>query len=583
MPKSRCREGASLPSPSGSASTSMTTLRHSRYTAKRPRVNEGDAHTIEISNIIGGINQKSLVDMWREGRFCDAAVLIDGQRFDVHRVILAVSSPFFARAFEGGFSETRDCEIKIELPGGAEAWNPIAEFIYTGKCLLDVGSLLPLLEAAHYVQCTDLVEQVTKAIATRITPATFADAWAAAGRLTMPKFEEMLVFHATGSVENITTFACSPIFASLPEKVLSRITNSTTSQRTKIIRLIMERDGPPSREKLLKARKTFELLGGRLENVSFTIDKQAKVEVSWLADPETCDGDKMFSFDFASLIHTFAPGKAQLNTCLYEPKTGEGPRRGEFGWGANPNQARYDFFDEQYEVDRVFVAEGFPKTVRASPNGPPLSHYLVHLDVGLSYANACEKLARKQSVGRQVVGEGFYCSDAPQPGCTTKRFALLVRTGQTSFTGYTPEGRTFHVAHLEKFLDENSIVHDNGEGWTRAYDAALTRCVHGAHCGRGVASKDAELAREEAVDTVKRFAAATGVYNAPVAPVDEPGDGSMCMKGRRLRSIHLVTGDGILPLWGKLKPHNILRVRTSADSPATLIGVWVDPANIPKY
>ena len=112
MPKSRCREGASLPSPSGSASTSMTTLRHSRYTAKRPRVNEGDAHTIEISNIIGGINQKSLVDMWREGRFCDAAVLIDGQRFDVHRVILAVSSPFFARAFEGGFSETRDCEIK---------------------------------------------------------------------------------------------------------------------------------------------------------------------------------------------------------------------------------------------------------------------------------------------------------------------------------------------------------------------------------------------------------------------------------------------------------------------------------------
>ena len=74
MPKSRCREGSSLPSPSGSASTSMTTLRHSRYTAKRPRVNEGDAHTIEISNIIGGINppwinQKSLVDMWREGRF----------------------------------------------------------------------------------------------------------------------------------------------------------------------------------------------------------------------------------------------------------------------------------------------------------------------------------------------------------------------------------------------------------------------------------------------------------------------------------------------------------------------------------
>lgn len=548
---------------------------YSQY--KRPRPEEGgdpDAVAITTRTFNGDDSghNKALVAMWRTGRFCDACVVIGERKFDVHSVVLAISSTFFARAFDGGFSESIDRTVHLELPGGAEAWEPIAEFMYTGRCVLDVGSLLPLLEAAHYLQMEVLVAHLSDAAAARITPPTFGDAWETAGRLSLPKFECLLATSAAGCVDNIVAFACSPSYASLPEAVLTRISQST-SLRQKSIRITMARDGSLSTQKLSRVQEAFEVLGGGMEEVRFTIDKQARVSLSWVAKPETCGGGQHFELDFNSLIRTLRPTwKLTLKyECCYHPKIG-----GTHNLFSSPSPAHYDFSrDEIFIVDRLQISEGFPKTVRASPDGPPLSHYKLIVDVGMSFETACAKLANLLARSRRpaIPGEGFYCSDAPPRGQENRSYSLLLSLLHAdTFSVYTPEGlmrQTTKAAHER----ENTLVpvEEVGDGWTTAYDRALTTCVHGASCGQGVSSAHAEESRRKASRIQKAEASETAA--------DRP----ICTKGRRLRFIHLLTGAGLVPLWAQLVPNAIMHVHTSSQPPVEFSGVWVDPSIVPKY
>lgn len=570
----------------------LTGFGASRY--KRTRGDEEvDPDAVEITG--GSGHNASLVGMWRKGRFCDATVVVDGQNFAVHRVVLAIESTFFASAFDGGWVESGEGTIQLALPGGAAAWAPIAEWLYTGRCLLSSGSLLPLLEAANFLQIEGLMHNLAAKASARITPATFGDAWEAAGRLMLrsedvhPRhwsFERMLVHDVTRSVENITAFACSPGFATLPDPVLSQIRDHTTSLRKKTIRLLMVRDGSASSAKVSKAEQAFTLLGGGVDDVSFTIDKQARVEVSWVAKPETCVGGSFFEIDFTSLRRHLHPGcHATLSTCSYHPGVKRSSDSILSAFYSSP--ARYTFEDTKLSVDTIRIAAGFPKVVRASPGGPPLSHYQLVLDVGLSYGKARAKLEARQRDGGPVPGEGFYRSDARAPGHQSRSYSLLVWTGEYTgeshvrkFLAHTPEGREYATTrdrHLREAHSKIEPPYDPADGWTRAYTHSATSCVHGSSCGEGVGAAAVEEARGKATEKVSATAL----------------DGGLCTKGRRFRTVHVISGSGLVPLWAQLEPKAIVTVDTSVaadevahggeSAGAKIVGVWVDAAHIPKY
>lgn len=63
---------------------------------------------------------------------CDVRLLVGGRAFQVHRLVLAASGPYFSALFNSAMSEAREEEVHI---AGVEAdvFESLLEFIYTGR------------------------------------------------------------------------------------------------------------------------------------------------------------------------------------------------------------------------------------------------------------------------------------------------------------------------------------------------------------------------------------------------------------------------------------------------------------------
>lgn len=68
-----------------------------------------------------------------QSELCDVRLLVGGRVFQVHRLVLAASGPYFSALFNSAMSEAREEEVHI---AGVEAdvFESLLEFIYTGRC-----------------------------------------------------------------------------------------------------------------------------------------------------------------------------------------------------------------------------------------------------------------------------------------------------------------------------------------------------------------------------------------------------------------------------------------------------------------
>ena len=87
------------------------------------------------------------------GLFCDATLIAQDKSFKVHRVILAVSSPYFKGVFET--NEERDIECHDVQ---AEDLELILNFIYTGKISIPYDKVRDVLCASRTFHIPELVE-----------------------------------------------------------------------------------------------------------------------------------------------------------------------------------------------------------------------------------------------------------------------------------------------------------------------------------------------------------------------------------------------------------------------------------------
>lgn len=130
--------------------------------------------------LTGGVAMpEKQVEHWRQGKLLDCTITAGGHDFEAHRLVLTSGSDFFDGAFTSGLAESGSAHVTLpEVP--ASAFEAVLSFLYTGEAMVAEAELLPLLQAAAYLQVSPLVDAVAARLEARLTPVNCLETWALA-------------------------------------------------------------------------------------------------------------------------------------------------------------------------------------------------------------------------------------------------------------------------------------------------------------------------------------------------------------------------------------------------------------------
>nr|XP_045007159.1 actin-binding protein IPP isoform X1 [Jaculus jaculus] len=107
--------------------------------------------------------------MRNEQHFCDVQLQVGKETFQVHRLVLAASSPYFTALFTGGMKESSKDVVQIlGVDGGV--FRLLLDFIYTGIVNISVNNVQELIVAADMLQLTDVVNLCCEFLKGQIDP-----------------------------------------------------------------------------------------------------------------------------------------------------------------------------------------------------------------------------------------------------------------------------------------------------------------------------------------------------------------------------------------------------------------------------
>lgn len=121
--------------------------------------------------------------------FSDITLLIDGQAFPCHRVILAAYSNYFKALFAGNFVEQNKSVIEIASIS-AMAMKQIVAYMYAGKFQLTETNVEDVLFAADFLLLPDAVDQCETFLLALNKPETCVSLWTLAQRHTLTHLEK---------------------------------------------------------------------------------------------------------------------------------------------------------------------------------------------------------------------------------------------------------------------------------------------------------------------------------------------------------------------------------------------------------
>ena len=89
-------------------------------------------------------------DLRQEPRLSDVTIVMNGQSFRTHKILLCAASHYFKAMFTSGFEEASSSEVNIE--GDANIFSLLVDFVYTGRLLFTNEQASELVKMASYFQ-----------------------------------------------------------------------------------------------------------------------------------------------------------------------------------------------------------------------------------------------------------------------------------------------------------------------------------------------------------------------------------------------------------------------------------------------
>jgi len=116
----------------------------------------GDSRTyaspVHDTTVLAGLNELRL-----NNALADVHLMVDGEKFGVHRAVLASCSPYFRSMFTSEMKERQ--QESIELHGfTAVGLKSVLDFIYTSSVTLNVQNMQDILSAANHLQIMSVVK-----------------------------------------------------------------------------------------------------------------------------------------------------------------------------------------------------------------------------------------------------------------------------------------------------------------------------------------------------------------------------------------------------------------------------------------
>ena len=378
----------------------------------------------------------------------------DGVSLRAHRCVLAGSSDYCGRLFESGLADSTGT-IALDMPSGTIL--AVLAFIYEGDCPTDEDSLVPLLEAAIFLQVKSLEFVLMSEMIGRLTPACALDVLELARNRSLTELEAAVWMLLPGLLEvNCVALLHGPAYGRLP---------------------------PTDTAKLLQLAEPF---------LTFQISVLEMPKGTWQAPSTKRNKEKLVR----ELVEPLAPpgfvfecnaSGCQCSVTLTIPP--------ELAWStASGNVATLYEAIKQPRHRHAFVQPGFPQPLHW--DGLTLEHYRLGVDRGISFARA---LALYDESRGSDKGVGFYKSRRCLRHTDIHAFALLVPTNffESILWEKNPEALPYQIIRpetgrgawgttVEEFTEGGRFFqlspNEAKSGWEERYHAALTFCLHGPAC-----------------------------------------------------------------------------------------------------
>ncbi|KAA0719454.1 Kelch-like protein 6 [Triplophysa tibetana] len=131
--------------------------------------NQEDGHVVFEDSGFAGHLQNGLCDLHLEERLTDVTLLVQGQRFSCHRVVLAAASHYFRAMFCSDLREKHEESVNIKGLD-ADTMRILLEYTYTGKVTITKDNVQKTLEAASLFQFPRLVDACASYLAEALHP-----------------------------------------------------------------------------------------------------------------------------------------------------------------------------------------------------------------------------------------------------------------------------------------------------------------------------------------------------------------------------------------------------------------------------
>ena len=142
-----------------------------------------------IIAIAGGQAQpERQIQLWRSSTFCDCEIIVEGETFVAHRLVVA-SSDFLSACFQNAMSEQSGHVVLHDAR--ASIFRLALEFMYTGCAEIPQSALLEFLELASRLQLEGLVEKIAACLKSSVDTENCIAIWTFADQLALNSLKEL--------------------------------------------------------------------------------------------------------------------------------------------------------------------------------------------------------------------------------------------------------------------------------------------------------------------------------------------------------------------------------------------------------